>query len=239
MHDSPTQPASLALMYHRMGSPLRRSLVRGQYVTAGCLRSHLRTLAALGYRPTTLAEARRAPGCFALTFDDGYASVGEVAWPILQAAGVTCTMFVVVDAIGGTNAWDVARGDCVERLADAAALRALAAAGMEIGCHTLTHARLPECSEAQLRAEIVDAKHRLEDLLGRAVPGFSYPYGAWDPRVRDAVIAAGYAYATATQLGPLTPDVDPFTLPRLNVRWNTVGWLMRRKVARAYREGAR
>lgn len=228
-------PASLALLYHRMGSPLRRSTVRGQYILPGLLRAQVRTLAALGYRPMTLAEARTTPGGYAVTFDDGYVSVGEVAWPILQAAGVPCTMFVVVGAIGGTNAWDVARGDCVEPLADAAALRALADAGMEIGCHTLTHARLPDCSERELRAEIVDAKHRLEDLLGRAVPGFSYPYGAWDARVRDAVIAAGYAYATATHLAPLTPDADPFALPRLNVRWNTVGPLLRRKVARAYR----
>jgi len=176
-------------------------------------------------------------GRFAVTFDDGYAAVGRIAWPLLLELQVPMTLFVVAGAIGQSNHWDQAQGDCLEPMADAVLLRELADAGVEIGSHTMSHARLTACSNAELHTEIVDAKQKLEDLLGRPVPGFSYPYGAWDARVRAAVIDAGYRYATATILGPVATDTDPYLIPRVNMRWNTVGWLLQRKIRKAYRQG--
>lgn len=229
---------SIVLMYHRLGSPLVRSIVRGQYVLPALFRWQLELLLARGYMPTTLSDALAHPasGRVAVTFDDGYASVGKLAWPILRQFGIPATIFMVAGAVGKTNAWDVRDSDRVEPLLTADELRDMATAGIEIGAHTVTHAHLPRLTDAELRAELVDAKAKLEDILGHPVTSFAYPYGEWDARVRDAVIAAGYQRACATTRGVVRANTDPFAIPRLNMRWNTAGPLLLRKIRKAERE---
>ena len=44
---------------------------------------------------------------------------------------------------------------------------------------------------------------------------FAYPNGNWDPRVRQAVIAAGYECAFTVRPGWHRRDADPFTMDRI------------------------
>ncbi len=229
--------ASVVLLYHRMGSPLVRSIVRGQYVLPAFFRWQLKSLSARGYRPAALGEllsgeAAEAPR-FSVTFDDGYASVKRLALPILVSRGIPSTLFAVVGALGKTNSWDEQAGDRSEPIVSVADLREMAAAGVEIGSHGLTHRRLTELAEEELRREVAHSKGALEDLLGRPVAGFSYPYGAWDSRVRQVVAEAGYQYAVATGLGAVGAMTDPLAIPRINMRWNTVGTLFTGKLRKA------
>jgi peptidoglycan/xylan/chitin deacetylase (PgdA/CDA1 family) len=61
-------------------------------------------------------------------------------------------------------------------------LRALEAAGVAIGNHTLTHPCLNRCGTQALVGEL-DAAHRvLSGILGRAPSLFAYPNGDFDPR---------------------------------------------------------
>ena len=86
-----------------------------------------------------------------------------------------------------------------------------AAAGHEVGSHTLTHCRLPGASPATLAAEVGDSKRVLEDVLQAEVAGFCYPWGDFDAAAADAARAAGYDHACVT--GDYLPG-DRFTLPR-------------------------
>lgn len=229
---------SLALMYHRMGSPLTRSIVRGQYMLPGWFRSQIATLMKRGYTPLPLVELLAKPACatghFTITFDDGYANFRRLAFPILTELHAPATVYMVAAQIGKTNVWDERIGDCTEPMLTAAELRELDAAGIEIGSHTMNHAHLTTLSDAELRRELQDSKHLLEDLLGKPVPGFSYPYGEWDARVRQAVIDAGYTYAVITTRGAVGASGDLFTTPRVNIRWNTIGPALLLKVRSAY-----
>jgi peptidoglycan-N-acetylglucosamine deacetylase len=65
----------------------------------------------------------------------------------------------------------------------------------EIGAHTLTHPRLPVISEDQARKEIVGSKVMLEQVTGRAVRSFCYPYGSYTDVHVQLVKDAGYGYA--------------------------------------------
>jgi peptidoglycan/xylan/chitin deacetylase (PgdA/CDA1 family) len=69
-------------------------------------------------------------------------------------------------------------------------LKALAAAGMTIGAHTLNHpvlsAQSPECA----RAEVSDCKRKLEDCIKQPVWALAYPFGS-----EDAVGAREYQFA--------------------------------------------
>ncbi len=229
---------SLVLLYHRMGSPFVRSIVRGQYVFPRVFRWQLNAFLTRQYHPGRLAELVKDPGQhtgqFAVTFDDGFTSMARLACPILLEMQIPATLYIVVAGIGKTNVWDQREGDCAETMCTAAEVRELAELGFEIGSHSMNHPRLTRLTDAELRAEIVDSKKALEDLLGRPVLSFSYPYGDQDARVRQVVAEAGYATATATTLCSVTAATDPLAIPRVNMRWNTFGPELTHKLRRAY-----
>lgn len=241
-NDATERGASVVLLYHRIGPVKLTSHVAGQYVSPCVLRWALDGLRDRGWQCVSLSrcvELGRGEAdegdTFAITFDDGYLSVYERACPVLAERDMTATIYVVVDLLGGVNEWDKRAGDTEEPMMSAQHARELADAGFEIGSHTLTHPHLPGLENDRLRAEIADSKHKLEDLIGREVVSFSYPYGDFDARVLAAAAAAGYKNAVSTKLGAVVPGTGLFEIPRVNVRWNGFGWQLRRKIGRAVR----
>jgi len=169
------------------------------------LERQLRLLRRLGIRGVSLREAfdaarrgeRRRQ--VALTFDDGYADFRSRAMPLLERYGMTASVYVVAGRLAGNNDWDADAPQVPLMSADD--VRAAAAAGHEVGSHTLTHVPLAGAPEQQVHAELVDSRAVLEDVLQQPVPGFCYPYGSLDDAAMAAVDAAGYEYACATHVG--------------------------------------
>lgn len=150
-----------------------------------------------------------------ITFDDGYVD-NLAACEELQKRGMRASWFIVSGSVGEFPHWpEDGRPD--GRLLNAAELRQMHAAGMEIGSHTVSHARMSELDDASLRRELTDSKAALEDAIGTPVSSFAYPYGAWDARCADAVRKAGYAAACTTRTGWAMRDGDPYRLRRLTV----------------------
>lgn len=234
--------ASVVLLYHRLGAPKLSSLVAGQYVHPSLFRSELKYLAARGWKSVgldTISERCSEGICpqneFCMTFDDGYLSVYEHAYPALVERNMTAVVYVVAGSIGGINDWDRRAGDQLEKMMSAEQVREMAESGIEIGSHTMTHPRLTLISDDQLRQEMVDSKAKLEDVIGKEVTSFSYPYGDMDARVVEAAVAAGYSNAVSTKLGIVVDGTSVFEIPRVNVRWNAIGLLLMRKINRARR----
>lgn len=78
----------------------------------------------------------------------------------------------------------------------------------EIGAHTLTHPRLPEISKGQAEEEIFGSKAVLEEIAGKKVVTFCYPYGSYAKAHLQLVKDAGYRYArtvTRYQFGFTNP----------------------------------
>lgn len=234
-----TKKHSAVLLYHRIGLPRLSSLVAGQYVAPGLLVSQVNHLKRRGWQPVDLREilderqSKEGYHRFALTFDDGYLSVYDIAYPLLRARGIRGTIYIVTSQIGGINQWDRVAGDYQEQMMTAEQIKEVHKHGMEIGSHTLTHPHLSSLSDDKLREEIFDSKKTLEDLLGSEVTGFSYPYGDYNEKVRDVVMEAGYKYAVATNLGVVTSQTGAFDIPRVNVRWNSLGFALVHKIRRA------
>jgi peptidoglycan/xylan/chitin deacetylase (PgdA/CDA1 family) len=141
------------------------------------------------------AEGRARRRLVGLTFDDGYADFVANAMPVLQRHGFAATAFVLAGRLGGENAWS--RPGPHKPLLTAAQVREIARAGIEIASHGLGHVSLLKADDARLRDETVRSRAILQDLLGRPVRGFAYPYGHSDARVVAAVQTAGYDYACA------------------------------------------
>lgn len=200
-------------MYHSI-NPLTGPDPYRLRVAPSRLDRHLRLLSRLGLRGVSLGEllrAReqgRARGLVGLTFDDGYTDFLDHAVPLLERHGMTATLYVVAGRLGGVNEWD--DGPRLP-IVDADQVRAVAAAGHEVGSHTMTHPRLAGAEPTALAAEVGESRRVLEDVLQAEVPGFCYPYGSFDAVAAEAVRAAGYDHACVT--GDYDPG-DRFTLPR-------------------------
>ena len=127
-------------------------------------------------------RAGRPRGLVGITFDDGYVSVLEAALPELRRHGFTATMFVISGRLGGSNEWDEGPR---WPLMSASQVGELAAAGMEIGSHSATHARLAGLGAGQLEAEVGDSKASLGRAGRCPGPGFRlslWVYGRRSPR---------------------------------------------------------
>lgn len=113
-----------------------------------------------------------------LTFDDGYLDVYQNAYPILQEAGYTATMYLIETAL---NDHGYITDAIIKELSDA---------GWEFGNHSATHAYLP--SSKNILDEVCDSRARLIEKYNLPFDSFAYPYAAKDEGSIQAVIDCGY-----------------------------------------------
>jgi hypothetical protein len=125
--------------------------------------------------------------------------VGEV---ILAEAGLRSTVYVPSDYVGHPDRIQPHQAG------------ELAAIGMTVGSHSRSHADLRRCTDAELDEELRGSRTALEDVIGRAVLGFAYPYGLLDDRIAERTAAAGYTHAVTTHRGWTLTSSPSYRLPR-------------------------
>jgi len=125
--------------------------------------------------------ARAVPSTVvSLAFDDGLASQ-LAALPVLSAHGMTGTFYVSSGLLGKGSGyymtWDQ--------------LKAVAAAGHEIGGHTRLHSDLTALPLEQAAGAVCDDRAELE-RHGLHPVSFAYPFAVADTRAEDIVRTCGY-----------------------------------------------
>ena len=174
------------------------------YIAPRRFRRFMRWFRATGYRTSTIAQWLRddVPARHVLlTFDDGYDDLYAELLPLVIEHKYTPVIFLVAGRIGASNLWDQESGLRARNLLTLEQIREMQKHGVEFGSHTMTHPWLPGLSDAELRREVRDSKHLLEDLLGVEIASFAYPGGGLDRRVRSAVADAGYKLAFTIEPG--------------------------------------
>ena len=91
-------------------------------------------------------------------------------------------------------------------------LRELAAAGVELGAHTVSHPDLRELEPGEQEREVRESREHVERITGAPVPSFAYPFFFYDDATQAAVRAAGMRSAV-TGHGRGSWD-DAYALPR-------------------------
>jgi peptidoglycan/xylan/chitin deacetylase (PgdA/CDA1 family) len=154
------------------------------------------------------ALARAAPTYVSLTFDDASADQMQ-ALAMLSAHGMNAT-FYANSARLGTGPYFMTWSE----------LDQVAAAGHEVGGHTLDHQDLTTLAPAAQQAEICDDRQALI-AHGFDPVSFAYPYAAWNASSRAAVQSCGYGSGRgvgSTSCLPgcvaaeTVPPIDPFVL---------------------------
>jgi GT2 family glycosyltransferase/peptidoglycan/xylan/chitin deacetylase (PgdA/CDA1 family) len=233
--------SAVVLAYHSL-SDLRGDPVLAQYgIDPATFAAQLDTLAARGHRFVDLdlllaaveGRAPLPPKATLVTFDDAYADLLPAATEILSARGIPAVVFAVSGQIGGSNEWDRHLGAPELSLLDAAGLRALSEAGIEIGSHTVNHPQLTKVSEETVAAELRDSADEIEAAGLPRPRSFAYPHGEWSPAIAAAAEAAGYSAAFTIDCGVVRAGSDRNALPRIEVLASDTPGRLRLKLATA------
>jgi peptidoglycan/xylan/chitin deacetylase (PgdA/CDA1 family) len=231
---------ALILMYHDLAESLEGiSLGHRPYVVdSNVFRRQMQAVVDAGLVNFTVEHwctSSRRLDAVVLTFDDGHISNHDTALPILLEHRLKATFFITAGWIGTGSTMDWRQ------------IRALHAAGMEIGSHTLTHRPPSTLSEKELRYELSESRRILEDGLGAAVTSLSSPTGFFNPRMCKVAQDVGYRSLCIGRVGLAADNGDPFLLNRVAVKrsmtesqfkrllhWNrlTIGSLRSRQWAR-------
>jgi peptidoglycan/xylan/chitin deacetylase (PgdA/CDA1 family) len=204
------------LMYHELelpGRPLCQSepgYVR-YILSETSFRSQMEWLRQNGWQGLNVSEALSFPAgkSVAITFDDGCETDLTAAAPIVQESGCHATFYVTAGFMNKPG------------YMSAAQLRQLSSYGFEIGCHSMTHAYLSDLGPAELRHELLDARSKLEDAIGKKVEHFSCPGGRYNERTLDVAKQAGYRSLATSRARPNFPSTHPFSLGRVAIMRDT------------------
>ncbi|HEX4382307.1 MAG TPA: polysaccharide deacetylase family protein [Myxococcales bacterium] len=198
---SACKPPVPIVNYHSVGE------AHDEYsISATQLAAQLDLLAAKQRRTISLhdlAEGKFANGDVVLTFDDGFADALTVVLPLLLQRHMRATFFIVPAFVGhpGFLDWD--------------GVRALQAAGMEIGSHTVDHARLGDLPDGRVAWELKESKRILEEQLHAPVEAIAYPFNSVRARILEDAREAGYRIGVS---GPAHGGGDPLNLARISIK---------------------
>jgi peptidoglycan/xylan/chitin deacetylase (PgdA/CDA1 family) len=163
-------------------------------------------------------EKNIPPRCAVISFDDGWKSQYEVAWPIMKKFGYPFTMFIYTEGVrggslggGGAITW--------EQLAE------MLDNGVDIQAHSATHQDLREGHtitlaspggkktrtkltgaqyEQWVQNEVVGSKQLLEQRLGIKVNCFAVPFGTYNEHVKELARNTGYEAMFTVYGQPIT-----------------------------------
>jgi colanic acid/amylovoran biosynthesis glycosyltransferase len=202
----------LVLAYHAVGELSPTLDPEGLMVLPDELRAQVRFLQRRNYEFVTSSEfaqrlhdGERLSGVCALTFDDASVDNATILPGLLTELGVPATLFVCPGLLGVPHPW--IEPEAGVRLMDRAELETTASLDLiEIGSHTNDHADLAAATWDDAYREMASSRCRLEELIGKPVLSFAFPYGRYSAACPAAAEAAGYTSAATCGLqGGWTP----------------------------------
>lgn len=156
-------------------------------------------------------KGKRNKKSFIITFDDINESVFTYAYPILKKHNIPFILFITRELIGKPNF--ISQKHLLELAKDNLCT---------VGSHALTHRMFRYLCEDEMKMELDESKLFLEQLTGRKVECFAFPYGRIVECSRRNVgymKKSVYNFAFSAMEGTLAQKSisTKFFLPRVNV----------------------
>src|SRR6184192_3315798 len=214
---------TIIFCYHRLVDKIRYP---GTEITPAAFEAQMKELKDRGITVISMqdllawkrGQKNIPPRCAVISFDDGWKSQYEVAWPIMKKFGYPFTMFIYTEGVAGGS---LGGGQAItwEQLTD------MRDNGVDIEAHTATHQDLREGHaitlvgagvkrtrtrltgpqyEQWVRNEVVGSKELLEQRLGIKVNCFAVPFGSYNEHVKEMARNAGYEAMFTVYGQPIT-----------------------------------
>lgn len=152
---------------------------------------------------------------FVVTFDDGYRSVYDHAFPVLQRYGFSATVFLTTGETATQTEALRLPSLCGRFMLSWGEIKEMHRWGIQFGAHTLTHPDLTQLPLNRIEIEVFESKAIIENALGVPVSCFAYPYGRYNNYVRE-IIRHRFACACSDKLGLIDQESDPYALERVD-----------------------
>ncbi|WP_047383462.1 polysaccharide deacetylase family protein [Cetobacterium sp. ZWU0022] len=232
------------IMYHRVIKDESEKGVHGTYVTVKQFDEQMKYLKSKGYETITFEDLLnnkykqrfdKDKKWIMLTFDDGYKDNYENAFPILKKYQFKGIIYIL-DGLK-YNKWDVDDKNNPEKefpLMSIEELLEMQKYGIEFGGHTSTHPKLAELTLQEVKKEIILSKNNIENMIGKRLLSFAYPYGSLNEDVKKISQESGYEFAVATDSGSITFSDDLFEIRRIGIFPTNNLFNFKRKVSGKY-----
>lgn len=184
------------LMYHNLADSYPKGS-EGANITPKLFEEHMQGILDRGYTPIFVADyydsvqrGEELPdNPIIVTFDDGYLSNYEIAFPILKRLNIPATIFIVTSTVGAKA------GDGVVSTSHftwAQAKEMQESGIIDIHSHSHTHRNMTQLSPAELQEELRISRYLIERNLGKNCFVFSYPFGGYNETTSNLARYAGY-----------------------------------------------
>ena len=197
------------LLYHRVGD------TKGHMtVTPKRFATDLGNLKNMGFSTINLDLFRRyladpetplPENPLMISFDDGYLDNFLNAYPILRDYGMTAAFYIITGMVGEE---DRLTSDHI---------REMAANGMSIGSHTVSHRALGELETEEAAAELSLSRLYLEGLLQRPVNFVAYPKGSYNEFTAKLANESAYNGGFSVEYGTCAHTSNPYALRRIPI----------------------
>lgn len=154
----------------------------------------------------------------AITFDDGFADVLDVAAPLLRKRRMVATAYLTTGYLARRNRQS---SGAPGRMLSWERLEELEACGIEVGAHTHGHPQLDVLPRAAAVAEVRVSRILLEAHLGHRVNTFAYPYGFASAWLQGEVRRAGFESACGVRNALSHNKDNRWLIARLTLKANT------------------
>ncbi len=204
------------LCYHQFTNGRPRNRMQ---VTAGAFEAQMKYLIDNGYRVIPLRDlegflngSKPLPKrAVVITIDDGYRSVYDIAFPILRRLGLTATLFIYTDFVGGglSLSWDK--------------MREMDRSGViDIQSHSKSHTSMSlngsekpgKAYSDRVGKEVKTPDRILSEKMGEKIRHFAYPYGDTSDTAVSILEGEDYTIAATVQRGGNASYTHPMLLRR-------------------------
>ena len=169
----------------------------GADISAELFEEHMQAILDRGYTPILIKDyynhimrgGSLPENPIAVTFDDGYLSNYEIAYPILKKLNIPATIFIVTSTVGLTPE----SGAVSEAHFTWEQAREMQASGIiDIYSHSHTHRNMSYLTIPELQLELRLSRYLIEKNLGKNCFVFAYPYGGYSESTSKMAKYAGY-----------------------------------------------
>jgi len=136
-----------------------------------------------------------------ITFDDGLSSILKNAIPELKKRDIPTTIFIPAARLGEYPKWEQKKQEIYynDRILNRDELKSLSDYGIEIASHTLYHADLRNLQSDAAKNELQLSKSILEEIIGKEIISFSFPYGSYNDDLINLAFNCGYNFVYTTE----------------------------------------
>jgi peptidoglycan/xylan/chitin deacetylase (PgdA/CDA1 family) len=140
-----------------------------------------------------------------ITFDDGFESVYNNAFPILKKYNFVGNLFLITNTLNKDKYLTISQ------------IQEMIHYGFSIGSHSVNHKKINSIKKIHDKNELIESKKSLKEMFNKNIDFFAYPYGIFDETTEEIAEKAGYLGAFTIIKGFNSRDTNSFELYRFQI----------------------